>query len=223
MAKGKIKKIISHPQVAVVIVVLGIHEGEMKVLLYEREREPFVGNLSLPAGLIFEGESLDSAAARVLAEKTGVSKVFLEQLYTFGEPNRDPHERTIGVAYYALLDFADIKVRESGAGWYDTDRAAKLAFDHNKILKTALNRVRSKITYSNIAHGALPSEFTLTDLQKVYEVILGQKFDKRNFRKKLLSVNILEDINKKLMGKKQRPAALYKFKTTNTVLFKSEI
>ncbi len=218
-----IQRISSHPQVAVVIVVLTIHEGAIKVLLYQRERDPFAGQLSFPAGLMLENESLDQAAVRVLKEKTGVSKVFLEQLYTFGEPDRDPAERTVGVAYYSLLNYSDINVREEGAGWYDANKAKNLAFDHSKVLKVALDRTRSKMMYSNIVHGVLPEEFTLTDLQNVYEVIIGQKFDKRNFRKKILALNFLEDAKKKEVGKKQRPAALYKFKTRDTVLFKTEI
>jgi ADP-ribose pyrophosphatase YjhB (NUDIX family) len=219
----KIRKVVSHPQVAVIIVVLSVHESKLKILLYEREREPFEGILSLPAGLIFEKESLDHAAHRVLREKTGVNRVFLEQLYTFGEPDRDITERTIGVAYYVLLNFDELKIKEKYAGWYDVNNLGVLAFDHNEIVENALARTRAKMMYSNIVHGILPQEFTLTDLQKVYQVILGRKVDKRNFRKKILSLKILKDVKKLVTGKRQRPASLYKFKTTKTVIFKSEL
>lgn len=216
------EQVTAQPQVAVIMVILTVHEDRLKVLLYRRDKEPFEGQLSLPAGLILKMESLDEAALRVLKEKTGISRLFLEQLYTFGDPERDPHKWTIGVAYYALINFKDVTIKEPEADWFEVNSISELAFDHNEVLKKALDRTRSKMMYSNILHGLLPEEFTLTQLQKVYELLLDEKLDKRNFRKKILSLNILIDTNRKITGN-QRPAALFKFKTVDTVVFKTGI
>lgn len=201
---------ISHPRVAAVMVILSIHEGELKVALYKRVRDPFKDILSLPAGLLLEGEALETAASRVLAEKTGITRVYLEQLHTFGDVKRDPVDRTIGVSYFAFVPFLEIKNDRQAAEWTNVRELPELAFDHTKIVNYALSNIREKILFSNIVHSLLPDSFTLTQLQKIYEIILEKTIDKRNFRKKILSMDILQKANGVSSGR-QRPAQLYKF------------
>jgi len=204
------------PSVAVDIVVFTITNNELKVLLIKRGQPPFSGMLSLPGGFVRINESLESAALRELEEETGVRDVYLEQLYTFGSPKRDPRGRVISVSYFVLVDSTKIKPMLTGkemienVGWFSVTELPKLGFDHDDIIKYALKRLRYKLEYTAVGLELLPDLFTLTDLQRMYEIILGQALDKRNFRKKILVMGILEQA--KLFKKgAHRPAMLYRF------------
>jgi len=201
-------------KVTVDIVIFTIQSEELKVLLVKRGIPPFKGQLALPGGFVHEDESLDEAAMRELREETGVFDVFLEQLYSFGEPGRDPRERIITVAYYALIS-ADRSQLAAGtdtteAAWWPVSKLPILAFDHRKILDYALERLRNKLEYTTVGFQLLPAKFSLTELQGVYEAILGKKLDKRNFRRKIELLKILKPISEYRRGG-QRPARLYRF------------
>lgn len=186
----------------------------LQVLLVQRGVEPFRGAWALPGGFVRIDEDLLDAANRELREETGaVGAEYLEQLYTFGRPGRDPRTRVISVAYYALLPRATTPVAGTDAAaarWWPVDRLPPLAFDHAEILETALTRLRAKLGYSSVAYALLPSEFTLTELQDVYEMILSRPLDKRNFRKKLLATGLLEGLPVR-RGGAHRPAQLFRF------------
>jgi len=205
------------PSVTVDVVIFTILENELKVLLIKRGRQPFAGRWCLPGGFVQIKESLENAALRELNEETGIREVYLEQLYTFGAPNRDPRGRVISVAYYALADPTKIKPVVTGAEqienvqWVSVKRLPHLGFDHEKIIKYALKRLRYKLEYTAVGFELLPELFTYTDLQRLYETIIGEKLDKRNFRKKILSMGIVEKTGSYKKGA-HRPAMLYKFK-----------
>lgn len=203
------------PSLAVDCAVLGFDEGDLKVLLIERGIEPFKGKWALPGGFVRMDESLDDAARRELAEETGLTNVFLEQLYTFGEVKRDPRGRTIGVAYFALVKLGEQNVKASTdaarADWFSANDTPTLAFDHAKILDTALTRLRGKVRYVPIGFELLPQLFTLTQLQHLYEAILGRDLDKRNFRKKALALGVLEETKEIEQDVAHRAAKLYRF------------
>ena len=178
------------PSVTVDIVILTVIGQDLKVLLIKRKMPPYRGSWAVPGGFVGIKESLDEAARRELYEETGVEDVYLEQLYTFGNPDRDPRTRVITVAYYALVEAGKVKTLQAGSDadkvvWWSMDNLPELAFDHRQILDYTLERLRGKLRYSNIAFHLLPEKFTLTELQRVYEVIKGEKLDKRNFRKGL--------------------------------------
>ncbi len=178
------------PSVSVDIVIFTLRDNDLQVLLVRRKTQPFQNILALPGGFVEISESLEAAARRELLEETGVENVHLEQLYTFGDPERDPRTRVITVAYMALLEAVVIKPLVAGtdaaeANWFSIYKLPFLAFDHAKILEVALKRVRGKLEYTNIAYQLLPEKFTLTELQRLYQVILGKRLDKRNFRKGL--------------------------------------
>jgi len=216
------------PLVAVDILIFSIIENELKILLIKRKFPPFENAWAIPGGFVGENESLEQAARRELSEETGLAQIdlFLEQLFTFGEPQRDPRGRVISVSYYALIPASKIgelraKTDASQTCWYAVSKLPKLAFDHTDIIKYALERLRYKMEYTNASYSLLDEEFTLTDLQKVYEVVFARTFDKRNFRKKILSLSIIEPIGKKVVRGVHRPAGLYKF--SNRQLFVKEI
>ncbi len=200
--------------VAVDVVVFTVDDGALKVLLIEMKKRPYNGFWAVPGGLIKPDESLEQAAKRQLSTKAGLKNVYLEQLYTFGEVNRDPFGRVVSTAYFALIPSAGIKPKTSkeygDIKWFGVKTLPKLAYDHKKIIGHALERLRAKIGYANIVYGLLPREFTLSDLQKVYEIILAKKIDKRNFRKKALSIGLVNPVSAKRRGA-HRPARLYKF------------
>jgi ADP-ribose pyrophosphatase YjhB (NUDIX family) len=203
------------PSVTVDCVVFGLDEGDLKIILIERDREPFRGRWALPGGFIHLDESLEQAALRELREETGIRNVFLEQLYTFGDVNRDPRGRVISVAYYALVNLCDHTVKAAtdarSAAWFSVDDIPKLAFDHNKVLDMALRRLRGKVRYEPIGFELLPPKFTLTQLQRMYEKILEQEIDKRNFRKKILSMELLKELDEVQLDVAHRAARLYRF------------
>jgi len=200
-------------QVTVDIVIFTIQEGNLKVLLVKRRIPPFVGQFAIPGGFVLEGEDLDEAALRELREETGVTDVYLEQLYSFGKPDRDPRGRVITVAYFALIS-AHRKLRAGSdaveADWYSMGDLPVVAFDHGKILNYAVERLRNKLEYTTVGFQFLPEKFSLTELQEVYEVILGKKLDKRNFRRKMSILKILKPLSEYRRGG-QRPAQLYRF------------
>lgn len=212
------------PMVTVDVVVFSIIDDDLKVLLVRRGAEPHKGQWAIPGGFVGMDEGLDDAARRELAEETNVSDIWLEQLYTFGRPDRDPRGRVISVAYYALIS---AKSRELAAatdsdevGWFSVYGPPPLAFDHQEVIEYALTRLRWKLDYTSVGFQLLPTKFTLSDLQKMYEVILGKELDKRNFRKKILSMNILEPLKETEMRGPHRPAQLYTFKESEFVHWK---
>ena len=211
------------PAVTVDVLIFSIQDNDLQVLLIKRGIPPFKDMWAIPGGFVRTEESLESAAMRELLEETGVKNVYLEQLYTFGDPFRDPRTRVITVAYFALIPAESTKLQAStdasDAQWYSVKELPALAFDHKEIVKAGIERLRSKIGYSNIVYGLLPNEFRLSELQKVYEVILNQKVDKRNFRKKMLSLQLLESTGKREIDGAHRPAMLYRFKSRKTVIF----
>lgn len=205
-------------QVAVDIVIFTIQSGELRVLLVKRGIPPFLGQSAIPGGFVLVAESLDQAALRELKEETGVVDVYLEQLYSFGDPGRDPRGRVITIAYYALIS-ADRSPLVAGtdasdARWWAIRELPPLAFDHRKILDYALERLRNKLEYTTVGFQLLPARFTLTELQEVYEVILDKKLDKRNFRRKLALLKVLRP-TREYRRSGRRPARLYEFVAAN--------
>jgi 8-oxo-dGTP diphosphatase len=206
-----------YPRAALTVdcVVFGFDEGDLKVLLIQRDLKPFEGKWALPGGFVRVEESLEDAARRELAEETGLRDIFLEQLYTFGAPDRDPRERVVSVAYYALVSLADHKPKAATdarqAAWFSVDDAPDLAFDHEHILTTALARLRGKVRYEPIGFELLPAKFTLGQLQHLYEVVLEEHLDKRNFRKKILGMGLLVDTGEIQQDVAHRAARLHRF------------
>jgi 8-oxo-dGTP diphosphatase len=203
------------PALTVDCVVFGLDEGDLKVLLIKRGVEPFKSKWALPGGFVHEDETLDEAARRELEEETSVKQLFLEQLYTFGDPGRDPRGRVVSVAYYALVRLSDHGVKaatDAGeAAWFSVWDLPRLAFDHDEILQMALARLKAKVRYQPIGFSLLPPKFTLSQLQRLYEVILERELDKRNFRKKLLSMELLEELDEVEQDVAHRAARLYRF------------
>lgn len=217
----KFKRPREHPFVTADIVVFTIKDGVLSVLIIPRTNDPDIGMKALPGGFLQHNESSVEAAIRILKDKTGVTNVFLEQLYTFDEPKRDPRGRIIAITYIALVPEHKLDSLVGGAEVKPVDLLDKMAFDHKHILEYAVSRLRSKLEYTNAAYSLLPRKFTLSELQALYEVILDQKIDKRNFRKKILSLDMLEATDERLTGKKHRPARLYKFKKQSTQNFET--
>ena len=203
------------PSLTVDCIIFGLDEtGRLKVLLIQRAKNPFKDHWALPGGFVDMDEDLEAAALRELKEETGVENIFIEQLYTFGTPGRDPRGRVVSVAYFALVNLAEHKLGADtdaqDVRWYALDELPVLAFDHAVILETAINRLRGKVRYQPIGFELLPDSFTLTQLQTLYETILGKALNKRNFRTKILKMGILAE-DKMLRGVAHRPAQMYKF------------
>ncbi len=203
------------PSVTVDVVMMSLRQRDLQILLVKRRSWPFEGMWAIPGGFVNIDESLEAAAKRELQEETAVQDVYLEQLYTFGDPGRDPRTRVITVVYFALLDSERLQVKAASdavdVGWFSVYDLPPLAFDHAKILDYTLNRLRGKLDYTTIAFSLLPEQFTLRELQRVYEIIQHKRLDKRNFRKKILATGILEDTGAKKMEGTHRPARLYRF------------
>lgn len=204
-------------RVTVDVVIFTLREGSLQVLLVKRGVPPFEGQYAIPGGFIRGHESLEEAALRELHEETGVRNVFLEQLYTFGDPKRDPRGRVITVAYYALIASDKLSLVAGAdaaeAQWFPASSLPPLAFDHKSILDYALERLRNKLEYTTVGFQLLPEKFTLGELQAVYEAILGRQLDKRNFRRKLSLLGILKPLREwERTGRK--PAQLFRFAAT---------
>jgi 8-oxo-dGTP diphosphatase len=211
------------PGLTVDLVLFTVNQKSLQVLLTRRADEPFADHWALPGGFLRTGESLEAAALRVLQDKTGLEEAYLEQLYTFGDPGRDPRNRIITVAYFALVPWQKLarpgSPKVSELAWYAADDTPPLAFDHNIILSAARERVKAKAGYSNIGFGLLPDSFRLTELQQIYEVILGKPLDKRNFRKEMLATGLLEETGAVDDSGAHRPARLYRFINRDVVFF----
>jgi 8-oxo-dGTP diphosphatase len=204
-----------HPAVTVDCVVFGLDEADLKLLLIQRKAEPFKGRWALPGGFVQAEESLEQAARRELTEETGLARLYLEQLYTFGDPGRDPRERVISVAHYALVKLADHNLRAASdaadVAWFPVAELPKLAFDHEKIVDVALKRLKAKVRYEPIGFELLPEKFTLGELQRLYEAVLEQPVDKRNFRKKILGTDLLDALDEYQQDVAHRAAQFYRF------------
>jgi 8-oxo-dGTP diphosphatase len=205
-----------------VIFSVDMAQNRVLVLLVMRQDNPFLGHWSLPGTLVRQGESLEEAAYRILAEKIRVQNIYLEQLYTFGGVGRDPREspdsfgvRYLSVSYFALVRFEEAQLIAEGVtgiAWYSLDRVPKLAFDHNEILEYGYRRLRNKLEYSPIAFDVLPEMFTLSDLYQLYSAVLGENFsDYSNFRTRLLKLGFLSETGIKVSRGAGRPASLYRF------------
>lgn len=203
------------PHLTVDCVVFGLDEGELKVLLIQRSLPPFKGKWALPGGFVRIEETLDEAARRELSEEAGMNQAYLEQLYTFGDLRRHPRERVVSVAYYALVKLADHHIKAatdaSDAAWFCVTEVPRLAFDHEKILEVAVHRLKGKVRYEPIGFELLPRKFTLFQLQHLYETVLDRPLDKRNFRKRILDMGLLIDLEEVEKDVAHRAARLYRF------------
>ena len=210
-----------HPAVSVDVAIFTIRDEALKVLLIRRGQPPYRGEWALPGGFVGLEESLKHAAWRELKEETGVNAVYLEQLFTFGHPQRDPRERVISVAYFALIPSDKLEIKAASdadsVDWFGIEEVPKLAFDHKKILRKALERVAAKLDYSTIAFQLMPETFTMPQLQHVYEVITRVPTDKRNFRKRMLALNVIEQTGEEKRTGAHRPAKLYRVVDRNKV------
>ena len=196
-------------------VVFGLDDEDLKVLLIQRALPPFAGTWALPGGFVRVDETLEDAARRELEEETGLRNVFLEQLYTFGALDRDPRERVVSVAYYALVKLSDHTVQAAtdarDAAWFAVHDVPSLAFDHADVLQLAVDRLRGKLRYQPIGFELLPRKFTLSQLQHLYELVLERELDKRNFRKRVLAMDLLIETDEVQQDVAHRAARLYRF------------
>lgn len=203
------------PAVTTDCVIFGLDDTDLKVLLIQRGIEPFKGRWAFPGGFVNMDEDTETGAKRELYEETGLVNVFIEQLYTFSEVDRDPRGRVISVAYYALVSLKENKPTAGddakNAKWFSIHDVPTLAFDHEKILRMALYRLKGKIRYQPIGFELLPEKFTMTELQHVYEVILETSLDRRNFRKKILKMGLLIELDEKQRGVAHKAATFYQF------------
>lgn len=204
------------PALTVDVVIFTLRDSRLNVLLVQRGSPPFAGMWALPGGFVLMDESLEQAALRELEEETGVGRAYLEQLYTFGDPGRDPRGRVVTVAYFALIPAGAPFRAEGGgdagkAGWFAADDLPQMAFDHAEITAYALRRLRYKLEYSAAGFELLPEEFTLSELQRTYELILGETLDKRNFRRRILEAGVIEE-TEHFRGGDGRPARLFRYR-----------
>ena len=203
------------PSLATDCVIFGFDGGSLKLLLTEREKEPFKNKWALPGGFVHMDETTDACAERILKEKAGVKNVFVEQLYTFSDPDRDPRERVVSVSYFALVNkhqYELVAGRDTlKAEWFELTDLPKLAFDHSKIVKMAILRLKGKVSYQPIGFELLNEKFTLSQLQSLYEAILETPVDKRNFRKKIMSLGILKALDEKEKNVARKAAQYFSF------------
>jgi 8-oxo-dGTP diphosphatase len=196
-------------------IIFGFDEGELKVLLIKRKEEPSSGMWALPGGFVEPTESLDEAAQRILTELTSIPNIYMEQVYTFGEVNRYPLGRVISISYYALVKISDYKVQATSkieeVVWLPLSQIKELVFDHTQILQKALETLKERVRFHPVGFELLPEKFTLTQLQNLYEVILGVQLDKRNFRKKLLGMDLIIRLDESQVGVAHRAARYFKF------------
>ncbi len=210
-----------HPAVTTDIVIFTVIDDALKVLLIKRRDEPFKDHWAIPGGFLDMDENLDECAQRELEEETGIRDVYLEQLYTYGDVDRDPRERVISVAYYALISREGQHIQAGDdaaeAEWFDVDDLPKLAFDHARVMEMAIERLAAKMDYSTIGFQLMPNEFTLSKLMRVYELAGRKPHNKRNFRKWVLSLDLIEETGEKKADGAYRPAMLYRVKDKSKV------
>ncbi len=204
------------PAVTVDCVIFGYEKNSLKLLLIKRALEPFKGKWSLPGGFVKMDETLDEAAQRELTEETGLQQVYMEQMFTFGAIDRDPRDRVISIAYLALVNLSDAAQVKGDtdaeeAAWYDVNELPKLAFDHQEIVKLALERLRGKITYQPIVFELLPKKFVFSDLENIYATILQMDINRRNFRTKMMATGLVEELNEYMKNVSFRPPKLYRY------------
>lgn len=204
------------PSVTVDAVVFGYDGMDLKILLIQRKNAPFAHYWALPGGFVDMNEDLETAVKRELEEETGLKDIFFEQLFTFGKPDRDPRGRVISIAYFALVKKSDFHYAKAASdaqevSWFSMNHLPNLAFDHDIILKMALERIRGKVRWQPIGFELLPQKFPLSELQHLYETILGGKLDKRNFRKNILKMDVLKELNEFQQDVSHRAARLYSF------------
>ena len=207
-------------------VVFGYEEGHISVLLIKRKYAPFKGEWAIPGGFVKNEESLEDAVERELFEETGVKISYLEQLYTFGSPDRDPRTRVVSIAYFGLVRPNTFKIYASTDAeevkWFNINELPKLSFDHKEILKVAIERLQGKITYEPIGFELLDKKFPFSDLEKLYTTLLGREIDRRNFRKKIVSLNVLDELSEKVSKGSGRPAKLFQFNQKRYFQLKKE-
>jgi 8-oxo-dGTP diphosphatase len=216
MTEADIPALGERPAVSVDVVIFSVRAHDLQALLLRRPTPPFRGRWALPGGFVRPAEALDDAARRELQAQTDVHDVYLEQLYTFGAPKRDPRGRVVSVAYFALVA-SEVAIRagspEVEINWHSISSLPELAFDHADILRYALQRLRYKLEYTSVGFELLPNEFTLTELQTAYEIVLGKELDKRNFRRRMLEAGILTETTRYRESEGQgRPARLYRYR-----------
>lgn len=202
-----------HPSVTTDCVIFGFDGVKLKVLLIERGIEPFKGRWAFPGGFIKMDESAEEGALRELKEETGLTGAYIKQFHTFSDPNRDPRERVITIAYYALVRIQNVKGGDDAAKaqWFDFDEVPALAFDHDRILRKAMQELRKQIHFEPIGFELLPEKFSMSALQHLYEAILDVKFDRRNFSKKMLHFGLLDQLDEKAKVSQAKESILYTF------------
>lgn len=202
-----------HPAVTTDCVIFGFDGARLKVLLIKRGIEPYKGHWAFPGGFLNPNESAEEGALRELKEETGFTAEYVEQFHTYSNPLRDPRERVITIAYLALVKIGDVEGADDAAeaDWFDVDRVPQLAFDHDVILRDAMARLRERIHFHPIGYDLLPEKFTIKELQNLYEAILGVHFDRRNFAKKMLHLDILTQLEETVWPTPKREANLFKF------------
>ena len=213
-----------HPAVTTDCVIFGFDGSELQVLLIERGIEPFKGKWAFPGGFLNMDETAQEGALRELKEETGLENAYIEQFNTYSDPGRDPRERVITIAHYALVRIQEVKGGDDAAKaqWFPIDEVPQLAFDHDKILRDAMRKLRERIHFEPIGFELLPEKFTMRDLQILYESILGVKFDRRNFAKKMMHYELLNQLDETIRPTAKRDALLYSFNKENYELFKKK-
>ena len=213
-----------HPAVTTDCVIFGFDGSELQVLLIERGIEPFKGKWAFPGGFLNMDETAGEGALRELKEETGLENAYIEQFNTYSDPGRDPRERVITIAHYALVRIQEVKGCDDAAKaqWFPIDEVPQLAFDHDKILRDAMRKLRERIHFEPIGFELLPEKFTMRDLQILYESILGVKFDRRNFAKKMMHYELLNQLDETVRPTAKRDALLYSFNKENYELFKKK-
>lgn len=213
-----------HPAVSTDCVIFGFDGSELQVLLIERGIEPFKGKWAFPGGFLNMDETAGEGALRELKEETGLENAYIEQFNTYSDPGRDPRERVITIAHYALVRIQEVKGGDDAAKaqWFPIDEVPQLAFDHDKILRDAMRKLRERIHFEPIGFEFLPEKFTMRDLQILYESILGVKFDRRNFAKKMMHYELLNQLDETVRPTAKRDALLYSFNKENYELFKKK-
>ena len=213
-----------HPAVTTDCVIFGFDGSELQVLLIERGIEPFKGKWAFPGGFLNMDETAGEGALREVKEETGLENAYIEQFNTYSDPGRDPRERVITIAHYALVRIQEVKGGDDAAKaqWFPIDEVPQLAFDHDKILRDAMRKLRERIHFEPIGFELLPEKFTMRDLQILYESILGVKFDRRNFAKKMMHYELLNQLDETVRPTAKRDALLYSFNKENYELFKKK-